>query len=207
MTVGIRPSLLEIATRAVDEKGAMQKPTELAAFLAVARSLDPVSVWEIGTATGGTLWALANVLSAGTTYLSVDLPGGAYGGNQSLAEGELADLLWNVALGPRVVSIRCDSQDVDVEEAVATAGAPQLLLIDGDHSEAGVRADWNRYAPLVSAGLVALHDILPHPSAPFIAVDRVWAEVVATEAWTVEIADRRPRDDGTQWGGFGIVLR
>jgi predicted O-methyltransferase YrrM len=45
----------------------------------------------------------------------------------------------------------------------ALAGRPiDLLFIDGDHAYAGVRADFELYAPLVRpGGLIAFHDIVP----------------------------------------------
>ena len=203
-------SLLEIATRAVDEKGAMQKPTELAALLAITRSLDPAVIWEIGTATGGTLWALASLLGPGRTYVSIDLPEGLHGAAHAATADELAELVNDGAWPCSLEIIRGDSHVVDLPEE-----PPNLVLLDGDHSAPGVRADWERFAPLVPAGgAVALHDILKHSKEAIAAgvnVDVVWAELVKSEPRTAELVDRRPRPGrgrwSGQWGGWGIVFR
>lgn len=195
-------NLLHIATRAVNEHDAMQKPTELAAFLAIAQALDPAVVWEIGTAAGGTLWALARALGSATTYASIDLPGGAYGGAQSLPECDLRHLL-QTAGARKIVLVRGDSRTV----ALPATRPPELLIIDGDHSDAGVRADWDRFAPLVApGGMIAFHDVLEHPPVTGVEVDRLWSELVASSLETVEIVDARPAPAGNQWGGWGLVM-
>jgi predicted O-methyltransferase YrrM len=49
------------------------------------------------------------------------------------------------------------------------------LFIDGDHSCAGVKRDFELYAPLVrSRGIVAFHDILLRKDSPDIEVYRLW---------------------------------
>lgn len=51
-----------------------------------------------------------------------------------------------------------------------------LLFIDGDHSYAGVRKDFEMYMPLVrSGGLVAFHDIAQ--DMPGIEVIKLWKEI------------------------------
>lgn len=202
MDVGRMTDLLDIATRAVEGHGAMQKPTELAALLAIARDNEIAGpVWEIGTATGGTLWAFAVVLGAGATFVSIDMPYGPYGGDQVLAEDDLRALIEPHAAALTV--IRGDSRTVDLPKP-----PPHLLLIDGDHSQDGVRADWDRYAPLVQrTGMIALHDILPHSEVSGVEVAPVWEGIVASEPHTVEIVDLRPAEHGGQWGGWGLVFR
>lgn len=58
-----------------------------------------------------------------------------------------------------------DSKQPDTKQKALTAlaGEPlDLLFIDGDHSRAGVRGDYDLYAPLVKAGgFVVFHDIDP----------------------------------------------
>src|SRR6266516_3996893 len=50
-----------------------------------------------------------------------------------------------------------------------------LLFIDGDHSYAGVRRDFEMYSPLVAdQGMVAFHDICHHPHHPDVGVDMLW---------------------------------
>jgi hypothetical protein len=66
-----------------------------------------------------------------------------------------------------------DSEAFDL----ATALAPyDLLLIDADHTLAGVARDHVRYSPLVAlGGLIAFHDALPRPAYPEVEVHRYLA--------------------------------
>jgi predicted O-methyltransferase YrrM len=197
---------LGIADDAIDVHGAMQKRTELAAFLCLLHShFDEryPTIWEIGTATGGTLWALASVFGEGSCYVSIDLPGGPHGGAQCLPDAALHDLIRDAGASDFQV-VRGNSLTVGISRL---GPRPDLLLIDGDHSERGVRRDWERYEVLVRPGIIALHDILPHPPVSGVEVEPVWNEIVASEPNTVEIVDRRPASHGGQWGGIGVVFR
>lgn len=50
-----------------------------------------------------------------------------------------------------------------------------LLFIDGDHHLKAVRADFERYYPLVrEGGMIALHDISPGIIQPQVGVPRYW---------------------------------
>jgi predicted O-methyltransferase YrrM len=52
------------------------------------------------------------------------------------------------------------------------------LFIDGDHTYAGVKQDFEMYSPLVRrGGLVAFHDICVHTSQEQCEVDRFWREI------------------------------
>jgi cephalosporin hydroxylase len=83
---------------------------------------------------------------------------------------------------------------------------PAILFIDADHTEAGVRRDFELYAPLVPVGgLVCLHDICVHATYPSMHVDRLWGEICYAhpdDTWEIVNRDR-------PWGhGMGIgVLR
>jgi predicted O-methyltransferase YrrM len=111
----------------------------------------------------------------------------------------------------RVVSIAGDSHSEETAARLEQllAGEPlDVLFIDGDHSYDGVRADFERYAPLVrSGGIVALHDInedfrIKHGiETPSISGDvpRFWRELKKRHRAEELIAD--PEQDG-----FGIGL-
>jgi cephalosporin hydroxylase len=198
---------LAIAEEAIDVYDAMQKRTELAAFLAFVHGLRPHVVYEIGTATGGTLWAISRVAGA-NLYVSIDLPGGPFSGGATIEPEALRRLISDtLAREPEVIVLRGDSRTVEIPEGPHMH--PDLLLIDGDHSVAGVTADWNRWGPLVlPGGIVAFHDIVPHPTVTGVEVSQLWHEIRRDEPATVELVD--PTDlgpAGNQWGGIGIVFR
>jgi predicted O-methyltransferase YrrM len=178
----------ELISRMVDRPGgpaqivsSMQHPGEIAGLLELVRALRPRIVVEIGSASGGTLFLLTRVAAPDALLVSIDLPGGRWGGGYQL---------WRVPLyrafardRQRIVLLRADSRAprtagrlVDILD-----GKPiDLLFIDGDHSYAGVKADFGAYAPLVRpGGIVALHDIVADPDQPEVEVARFWGEISA----------------------------
>ncbi len=195
-------TLLDVAVDAVEQHGAMQKPTELAALLAIVYDHQPEVVWEIGTATGGTLWALAVTLEIPAVLVSIDLPGGPFSGGATIMPEDLQRLVRDHCANLTI--IHGDSRFVKLPTI-----QPDFVLLDGDHSFAGVRADWEIYAPLVKpGGLVVLHDIVKHPESSGVEVDQVWREISENEV-TVEIIDPTHTTglDKNQWGGIGVVFR
>lgn len=177
-------------------------------LLALVRAQKPKVIWEVGTAAGGTLWALAAALRGSVAarqamFVSIDLPCGLFSDNATIEPADLRALL-REASGNRdleVEVVRGDSATVRLP-----ARRPDFVLIDGDHGYDGVHSDWLRYSPLVKAhGLVVLHDILPHATVRGVEVERLWGEIVAVPGVvTVELLDRGPYAEG--WGGFGVVF-
>jgi predicted O-methyltransferase YrrM len=134
-------------------------------------------------------------------FVSVDLPGGEFGGGyppQRMA------LYRTFAPDRQMEFIRRNSHDrqtkTDVEAALPS-GSVDFLFIDADHTYEGVKQDFEMYAPLVrTGGAVVFHDISGNPNDPDVGVDRYWQEL-DDEYDTTEIVGT----DDQQWGGFGIV--
>lgn len=79
-----------------------------------------------------------------------------------------------------------------------------FLMIDGDHSYDGVKADFNLYHKLVrKGGIIAFHDILDtelHREL-FCRVDLFWNEIKKDDRFiSYEIID------GNDWGGIGYLI-
>lgn len=192
-------NLPEIAKKAILVHGAMQKESELAALLALAHALDPKVIWEIGTATGGTLWALCMVTEP-EMVLSIDLPGGPWSGGAQIEPHALGRLLADAGVEEQSVYV-AHGRSLDVW---LPQRSPNLLLIDGDHSRRGVAADYKRFGPLVAdGGVIVLHDICEHPKETGVQVDRFWADLRESVPNTVEIVDGR----AAHWGGLGVVFK
>jgi cephalosporin hydroxylase len=212
-TLGVDPvpwrawSAVRLA-QAAQRRGAIQKVTELAPLLALLARRQPATVVEIGTHHGGSLFAFCRVADSEGTLVSVDLPGGLFGGGPS---DEELDAMRGYSLpGQSLRFLNTDSQDAGTRDAVVSrldGRAIDFLMIDGDHRYEGVRRDFELYAPLVSAeGVIAFHDILPHPPASNCQVDVVWNEIKDRYRHT-EFVD--PDEDWGvgQWGGIGVLLR
>ncbi|HEY6149936.1 MAG TPA: class I SAM-dependent methyltransferase [Gaiellaceae bacterium] len=183
---------------------ASQKLEELVPALERIGELDPKRVCEIGTSAGGTLYLLTRVSAPDALIVSIDLE----------IPPPTAALRERFARpGQRLVSIAGDSHSEETagELARVLGGEPlDALFIDGDHTYDGVRADFERYAPLVrSGGIVALHDVNEDfrtsrgVDSPSISgeVPRFWREL--RERYRTEELIADPEQDGY---GIGLVF-
>jgi predicted O-methyltransferase YrrM len=197
----------EVARGAI-ERGAAQKHSELAPFCDLLAGRKLRTVLEIGTLRGGTLWAWCQLADADAVIVSVDLPGGEWGGGYT--DADVARLESYARPGQQLHLIRGDSHSIETFEKVnEIVGARwiDLAFIDGDHSYEGVKADFADYGPLGGdGGLVAFHDILPHPDVPDCDVDRFWTEIRDRfeRRWEFASPSERHHAYG-QWGGIGAV--
>ena len=60
-----------------------QVKNEITKLLEILKDLNPKIILEIGTAGGGTLFLFTKILDPESTIISVDLPGGSFGGGYS----------------------------------------------------------------------------------------------------------------------------
>src|SRR3954447_1859565 len=178
----------------------IQVPEELAGFLEHVATLRPERVLEIGAAGGGTLFLLARVAAADALLLSVELPEPGQRGVRM--SRELPYRLLGCR-GQHVRLLRADSQTLEARAVVEQhfSGLPlDLLFIDGDHSAAGVRRDFELYAPLVrDGGLIAFHDIVPGPERFVGGVPAFWEELAHDH-------DTEALVKSWEQGGYGIGL-
>lgn len=182
-----------------------QVRSELREFLLFVQELRPRAVLEIGTALGGTFFLLTRVSAPDAVLVTVDLSSPSdvrFGGGDV---GRRAPLYEAFALEQqRVRFLPGDSHTPTLRRRVETEFAGRevdLLFIDGDHSEAGVRTDYAMYKDLVRAGgAIAFHDIVDGDPELVGGVPRFWRSVRSSDA-------REFVADPTQ-GGWGIgVLR
>jgi predicted O-methyltransferase YrrM len=156
-----------------------QNEDEVRRLFNMVCKLRPKRVLEIGTARGGTLYLWAQAAAPDATIVSVDLPGGPFGG----AYPECRTLFYEsfAQEHQQVHLMRADSHHAGTLKFVRQLFNDQpidFLFIDGDHTYEGVKADFQLYSPIVKpGGLIALHDILPRPDDPTIQVDRFWQEI------------------------------
>jgi predicted O-methyltransferase YrrM len=198
---------LKIARQA-QRHGAMQKLRELAPLLALVRRTSPRTIVEIGTAQGGTFYAWCQVAEPNATIVSIDLPGGPFGGPDAAADA--ATLRRFGRREQQLHFLRADSHDAETRARlveILRGREIDFLMIDGDHTYEGVKQDFEMYAPLVREGKpIAFHDILPHPQAPSCEVDRFWNDLRIGRR-NLEFIDRQPDAAGKEYGGIGVVYR
>ena len=178
----------------------LQVAEELAGLLERLAAEQPRRLLEIGTARGGTLFALCRAAAPDALLVSLDLPWGSGGGYRPWREA----LYSRFGTGrQRVVPLRGDSGARATRDRVAAVldGPLDFLLIDGDHSYEGARRDWELYAPLVRpGGLIAFHDIVPGPPALVGGVPELWTEIASGRATETLV-----RDWDQKGCGIGLV--
>ena len=120
---------------------------------------------------------LARLSALSATIISIDLPGGKFGGGQS----SVRSLLYHTfgKLFQSMHLIRGDSHSEEVAARVRRiTQSLDVLFIDGDHTYDGVKHDFLSYSPLIrSGGIVAFHDIAEHPEKAGGDVPRFWNEL------------------------------
>lgn len=170
--------------------GMAQVPSEFDALCELVERVicgQPRHVLEIGVWQGGTLlrfarrWPGAFVLGVDPAALGV----------------EADDTIQGV---PMIVG---DSHDAFTQERVRKLhdGPWDFVHIDGDHSDAGARADYTWAADGLQARVIALHDIAPYQH-PDLQVWRLWHELKQEEglpSWEI-------RHDPNGGYGYGVVV-
>lgn len=178
-----------------------QVPSEILSFAKLIKELQPKTVLEVGTANGGTLFLLCRLAHPDATVISVDLPGGVYGGGYP----EWKTPVYQSFQLPQqsLHLLRADSHAQETLEKVKSLLGGRrldLLLIDADHTYEGVKKDYELYSPLTEpGGVVAFHDIVPHPPELGCGVDRFWNEIKRPQSR--EIIE----DVAQEWAGIGIL--
>lgn len=178
---------------------AIQKAEELAALGEILAARPPGRALEIGTAFGGTLFFLTRLASPEATVVSVDLPGGRFGGGYNDTRAWFYRRFAH--RGQRLELLRGDSHSAEMLSEVRSAfgGQPlDYLFIDGDHRHEGVKKDFEMYGPLVKrGGVIAFHDIVDGPAEYVGGVPRFWREVKRGRRHEEFILDPRQ-------GGYGV---
>jgi len=176
---------------------------EILKLLWILGNMKPKVVLEIGTANGGTLFLCSRISSKDATIISLDLPGGPFGGGYSKWR---IPLYKSFALADQQnYLIRADSHSrttLEKIKSILNGRKIDFLFIDGDHTYEGVKEDFEMYSPLVEKnGLIAFHDIVVHPPETGCEVNKFWKEI--KEGWDhLEIT----KDPDQGWGGIGILF-
>jgi predicted O-methyltransferase YrrM len=176
-TFAARRSLRASGLRGVDKISTFTTPDELAALLDLAMHCPPgAAALEIGSYLG----ASACYIAAGLAHVGGMLTCIDTWQNETMPEGErdtFAEFQRNVAaVRHRLILIRKPTEELTTAEL---GGPFHLVFIDGDHSYAAARRDFDLVAPAVAPkGIVAFHDVRAYPD-----VTRVVGEVMATGEW------------------------
>jgi predicted O-methyltransferase YrrM len=194
---------MNLAAEAIATGQCLQRKWELMAMMAAVKRLRPRTVVEIGTYRGGTIRCWADVCPDDTVFISIDLPGGQFGGGYT--ESDISALETLVKPTQTLKCLRLDSHaesTKDVLLQILAGRKVDFLFIDGDHTYGGVKRDFELHSGLVrKGGLIGLHDIMPHKVHKDCRVHEYWSELRAARE-TFELVDR---DGFETWGGIGVV--
>lgn len=177
-----------------------QRRSEILQLLTLLKKEKPKNLLEIGTASGGSLFLFTRTAPENAVLISIDLPGGLYGGGYS----KLKIPLYKSFRLPNqtLFLIRASSHDkstLNQLKRILNGKSLDFLFIDGDHSYKGVKMDFEMYTPLVKKkGIVALHDIAYSP--PEISeVYKFWDEIKKNYEYK-EFVEKRDKK------GYGIGI-
>jgi predicted O-methyltransferase YrrM len=177
-----------------------QVRSELRDFLALVQELEPRAVLEIGTALGGTLFLLTRAAAEDAVLVSIDLSSNdlTFGGGKVEQRGPLYEAFARDE--QRVHFLVGDSQTAEMRARVEDkldGRALDVLFIDGDHAEEGVRRDFELYRGLVRpGGVIAFHDIVAGRPDLVGGVPAFWRSIKTPDS--LELVDDREQ------GGWGI---
>jgi FkbM family methyltransferase len=181
-----RIDAFNVALQAIERHHASQRPDELAEAVRLIAGLSPSIVVEIGCDAGGTLYAWRQVCDE---VLGI-----------TLADNSHATAGQGLPLTTHGATVHVgDSRDPESLRWLTGQLAGRhidALVIDGDHTAPGVRADLAMYGPLVRpGGLILLHDIASTDD-PRAEVWKVWPDL--TEHF--ETSEIRSVDRPYGWG-------
>jgi len=201
-----RNNARKVARIAVEREGATQKITELSSLISLLKRRKLRSVVEIGTARGGTLYAWCKIAEPNALIISIDLPGGPFGGGYTL--NDIKRFRKYKKRNQELHFFRKDSHMQKTKDKlikILDGRKIDFLFIDGDHRYRGVKKDFQLYSPLVKQnGLIVFHDVLFHPKVPKCKVDKFWKEI-SLKYRNVEFIDKGDDRGWGQWGGIGVI--
>lgn len=179
----------------------LQVKSEILELIKLLQPRKPKIVLEIGTASGGTLYLFSRIAAPDAKMVSIDLPGGRFGGGYPGWKGRLYE---SFSLQDQAIYlVREDShsrQTLDKITSILNGEKVDILYIDGDHSYDGSKKDFEMYGGLVKkGGLIVLHDIVPHGEDER-RISEFWSEIKDKYDHREIVEDKRQK-----WAGIGVL--
>ncbi len=163
---------INLGTHGLYKVNSVQKRSEVMSLVQHVNNLKPKYVLEIGTYNGGTLFMWANITR--NKVVTCDLRNPEH-------RCQLYKMFPPDESKCKVVALEGDSHNLSFKDIVYSEFNDKkldFLFIDGDHTEAGVEADFNNYKDLVRpGGIVAFHDILKNQPVEGNQVYYFWERV------------------------------
>lgn len=182
----------------------LQVKEEIGSLIEELDSRKPYNFLEIGTASGGTLFLFSRIAHPESKLISIDLPGGRFGGGYSIFRKPLYK---SFARNEQEIHLLRMNSHEDASlgsvKEILNGENLEFLFIDGDHSYRGVKKDFEMYSELVQeGGIIALHDIVKDQEDSDIEVHQFWEEIKG-EFETKEII----HDQNQNFAGIGVIYK
>ena len=181
---------------------ASQIRNEIIKLLEILKDIRPKVILEIGTLQGGTLFLFTRIANPEATLISLDLPGGPYGGGY--AEWKKPLFQFFAKSKQKIELVNADSHDpktLELIRNVLNGRRVDFLFIDGDHTYEGIKRDFEMYSSLVKeGGIIAFHDIAKYPHETTCDVNKFWNEIKKDYEF-LEIIE----DINQNWAGIGVI--
>ncbi len=162
---------------------------------------------EIGTCRGGTLYHFMRVADPNAIIISVDLPGGHFGGEYG--QPDIEEMQSWKQPGQTLHVIRADSHKYGTMEQVQQIlndnriYTCDMLFIDGDHTLAGAKLDYIMYGYMVQeGGIIVFHDVAYHTPDTNCAVHELWQELTEARHEDTETFIKQPP---ANTAGIGVI--
>jgi cephalosporin hydroxylase len=178
----------------------IEEITQLLNMLAINK---PKFILEIGTAGGGTLFLLSRVARPDASIISLDLPGGGFGGGYLSSKIPFYQTF--ATQNQKIYFVREDShspQTFQLIQETLKGHKLDLLFIDGDHTYYGVKKDFEMYSRLVEkGGLIAFHDVCRTGIETGCEVYKFWLEIKKQYPHEEIIKNQKQ-----EWAGIGLMF-
>ncbi len=180
----------------------MQVKSEITSLLNFVKNIKPKTMMEIGTAKGGTLFLFSKIIPEDSLIISLDLPKGSFGGGYPHWK---IPLYKSFAKDKQIINlVRENSHNINTLQKIKSIlGDRKLdfLFIDGDHTYNGVKRDFELYGQLVrKGGIIAFHDIAPHPLETKCEVGKFWNEIKKKYKYEEFVENWKQN-----WAGIGLI--
>lgn len=178
---------MQVLSEIAQTSRASQDKFELERLLAILAEINPRRIVEIGVHRGGFVETMRKAFPE-ATVIGIDI---------DYSHLEFTDFF----------ALSGDSHLPSMREAVSDLLKSQpidFLFIDGDHSAAGVRSDFDNFSPLVrSGGVIAFHDIMRRPGQiegcdVMPVFDELCREMPGIKIWNSPLGDNAP--------GIGVLF-
>ena len=178
---------------------------EFEELLRIFHNRKPQIILEIGTATGGSLFAFTKLAPANALIISIDLPYGMFGGGYDMDRKKFYETF--SGKNQKLFLLQEDSHKIETFEKVKNILGKRridFLFIDGDHTLEGVRTDCEMFSQLCNINsFIAFHDVAEHHPNSACKVHEFWNEIKYEFAHSLELIE----DKNQAWAGIGIVSK